>query len=569
MCLFRCNDGTCLEEQLLCDGVADCLQTQTSPGGEDEDGGECGSGDREIPTPAAQIQEKKEKLRNKNYVEISISANSTLILSLQTMVTLSILQLPAVCLAVYGVFCAMWRPGLKNKITDTLLSLLLVFMPFCLVEIFTLLKVEFAEKGVQFLIDRVKDVSQKLTDLLCGGCSDKVVAKLDLLKFLPNKDPSGKDRAVSVEACKLVCGTCLQLCYQCVLLGGYTSEEQFETSQVISIVSSVFTIVNTGQSIVKFKRLDHISTNEEETLKMKLTKWIKQQLKNLKQLFLTLPLLLTSLIFQTGTLVLTILVVEWYAVIYVIAVLVLNMVLSLLLPFPAVQKWEYKLKLTNKFPILEGDKKKVKEGKILRGIFSSWANLFIILRPVENISYHKITHMCLLQPIRFILNLLTLTLLILLTYAPSTSIWPLHRHGSYLLVTYVVVIVAGFINLLAMIHFSFYGNIPCLSKPPKQTSIKMNTIEQGNANGTITEEIGSRGGYIEDYNLPVKPKEDDKENNKEHEPTKKISSAKTQNMADRKLFVESDIIRSPSSTKQITNMKDANVKLEVLDQTNL
>ena len=46
------------------------------------------------------------------------------------------------------------------------------------------------------------------------------------------------------------------------------------------------------------------------------------------------------------------------------------------------------------------DKKKIKAGRLTRAIFTSWANLFLSLRPIEDISYKAIAHVCLLQPSR-------------------------------------------------------------------------------------------------------------------------------------------------------------------------
>merc|ERR1712024_81124 len=121
----------------------------------------------------------------------------------------------------------------------------------------------------------------------------------------------------------------------------------------------------------------------------------------LKKFLVALPLLLSSLIFNTGTLILTIIVTEWASAVYILLVLLLNMIISLLYPHSTVAAVEEKLKLTYKFSKLdeEQEAKKVRNTKIVRGLFTTWANLFILLRPVENMSYHKITHVGLLQPI--------------------------------------------------------------------------------------------------------------------------------------------------------------------------
>ena len=117
-----------------------------------------------------------------------------IIVSLQTIVTLAFLQLPAVALAIYGVFCALKQRRIRDKFSDSLLAITLTFLPFCLTELFALLQFEFGQTWITFLVDKVKLGCQKALDLICGKCSDNAVASFDLLKFLPSNDPTGKDR---------------------------------------------------------------------------------------------------------------------------------------------------------------------------------------------------------------------------------------------------------------------------------------------------------------------------------------------------------------------------------------
>ena len=152
--------------------------------GDDGGGGEC------VPPPKP---EWKGPL-SKNFVVWELLSGAKIIVSLETIVSLALLQLPAVCLAVYGIFCALSQPRIKDKFTDSLLALTIIFLPFCLTELFALLEFEFAQGWVNFVVNKIKLGCQKVLDLICGKCSDKAVATFDLLKFLPNKDPKGKDR---------------------------------------------------------------------------------------------------------------------------------------------------------------------------------------------------------------------------------------------------------------------------------------------------------------------------------------------------------------------------------------
>ena len=88
----------------------------------------------------------------------------------------------------------MKQPRMRDKFADSLLALILIFLPFCLTELFTLLEFEFAKSWRNFVVNKIKLCCQAILDLICGKCSDKAAATFDLLKFLPNKDPKGKDR---------------------------------------------------------------------------------------------------------------------------------------------------------------------------------------------------------------------------------------------------------------------------------------------------------------------------------------------------------------------------------------
>ena len=123
-------------------------------------------------------------------------------LSLQTVITFALLQLPAVCLALYGVICAFRQPKnqpkktIVHKIIDSLLALTVIIFPYCFTEIFTLVQFEFTDKGVDYLVTGVKSLCQKVyvkvVDLFPNTAAKTT---FDLLKFLPNKDRNGRERS--------------------------------------------------------------------------------------------------------------------------------------------------------------------------------------------------------------------------------------------------------------------------------------------------------------------------------------------------------------------------------------
>ena len=92
-------------------------------------------------------------------------------------------------------------------------------------------------------------------------------------------------------------------------------------------------------------------------------------------------------------------------------------------------------------------------------------------------SYHKITHAGLLQPIRFLVNIVTLFVLVRLTWTPP------HTHTQVqevsLIISFCVVFAAGLVNMLELFCYFFFGNYFCLSKPPpKDDIVEMQEMEK-------------------------------------------------------------------------------------------
>ena len=119
---------------------------------------------------------------------------------------------------------------------------------------------------------------------------------------------------------------------------------------------------------------------------------------------------------------------------------------------------------------------KVKEKIVARAIFASWANLFVFLRPVENISYHKIIHVSLLQPLRFLINIVTLIIVCQITWTAETQntngeTQAKHKHNYNqeisLILTFCIVLAAGILNLVEFRYFytkSLTTSLPRSSK---------------------------------------------------------------------------------------------------------
>jgi hypothetical protein len=432
--------------------------------------------EKEASIPAEKTEEEKmevfHQIDDKKYYVGKFGPLGEIKISLHTMVSLSLLQLPAVVLALYGIICALISSD--KKFIDCLLALPLILIPFGVTEIFAVININ-CGLGC---IGKILEIPLKL----CGKCWDKTVSveKVNLLKFLPQMDKTGKtDQDLGLQLIKLIFGSCLQLCYQSVLLAAYTPKAKFGFHQVLSIVSSTLMISRSVALIIKYE------IPQKQVQDMDWSKKLAAALVAFRHLlYHRLPLVLTSLIFQTGTLVMAIVVAEWYAMIYIVLVLLLNLIISLSVPIEALEIIETKLKVTYKFNKEQAEEisskptTKASFHPFIHTVFVSWANLFVAIRLVEHMSYSKIAPMLLLQPPRFILNILTLVILLFFTYTPSSAINSnVVRHEYPLIVTYAVLFTAGIINQILFVS-AFYTRIKTTSEAGNvNKEIELNKVE--------------------------------------------------------------------------------------------
>ena len=101
-----------------------------------------------------------------------------------------------------------------------------------------------------------------------------------------------------------------------------------------------------------------------------------------------------------GTLILTVVIFQQYSLIYVILMIILNCLVYFKIPFSWLAEMESKFKHLGKPESLEEYKYKINKKKIMRGTFTAYANLFGVIRPIEEISYYSTAHMLIMQPFR-------------------------------------------------------------------------------------------------------------------------------------------------------------------------
>merc|ERR1719330_692926 len=329
---------------------------------------------------------------------VNISKEIKFVITYEALISITLLQLPALCLGILGMIRAFQNHGMTFPALKAVLSAsLIIFTPFFFVQVFSVFELQFT--GV---VKFIKSTLQLLVGLVCGKCNQTWFDKLDLLHFLPK----GKEKLLYVEVTKIFFGSCIQLCFQATLLFGYSEPEDVTLSQIISIVASTLVISKTGIDAVLFER-ENESENEDGVLNFA---FLYQKLKLLKTILCHVPLVLSSAVFHMGTLVMIVLVWEFYSIIYIVFVFCISLASFSFLPTSSIQQAEKNLHLTRRSICKEHSNK----SQFLTNFYLSWANLFILTRPIQQLTISMHSAMSVLSLLHFITNLITL--LTLLTY---------------------------------------------------------------------------------------------------------------------------------------------------------
>ena len=142
-----------------------------------------------------------------------------------------------------------------------------------------------------------------------------------------------------------------------------------------------------------------------------------------------LPLIATSLLFNAGTLTLSILLMGWYSVIVIGLIFLANIfMVTMLSSAKVLQKYQLVLYISD----LGSEEKK--KPTILDKLWLSYSNIFIISRLVEARTCLRINNMYLLQPLYFLINLLPLVVFLCLGsefFYPEFQCFDLNVYGNY------------------------------------------------------------------------------------------------------------------------------------------
>merc|ERR1712038_974595 len=175
---------------------------------------------------------------------------------------------------------------------------------------------------------------------------------------------------------------------------------------------------------------------------------------------------MTSILFNIGTLILSILILEWYSIISFLAMFLVQFTILMLVSVPKMQLLYQKIgvnpksKRRRESPMRENDCKKIEKSKILTSLYTSWANMFVLTRVVQDKTYTRILYSTFYQPIQFLLNLV---MLIILATMLQVSDIALRYHPSLIIkleLATAMLIIVGILHVI-MVYFYFYEQDRC------------------------------------------------------------------------------------------------------------
>ena len=198
-----------------------------------------------------------------------------------------------------------------------------------------------------------------------------------------------------------------------MLILGFTPWRSHRDSQLISIACSLFLLSKVSAHLITFtKEAEEESEEDERDTKEKVKDFVVEKLKLLQAFFSLFPLLVSSVVFNVGTMALAISVLGWHSLWFIIGSLLLHLLLFFSLPLP--DNLDLKMvKVFNLEKLLPENNSEQRSKPFLSSLFFSSTNLFIFSCSTGAAKVHRITFLLYLQLLRFLLNT-SLLLLVLL-----------------------------------------------------------------------------------------------------------------------------------------------------------
>ena len=280
-----------------------------------------------------------------------------------TLVSLALLQLPALSLVAASLASCRKLGPTAAAAKRVLLSLLLLIIPFPLLECAVYLGIA------------------------------------GFLSFLP----LARERCLQA---RLSLGCFLQLVLQAVLLLGY-SRTALQPAQLLSILSSCVVIRKFWTALVKEKSDEPKAIN-------------KFVVEHIKSGLFYLPLCIVSIASNVGLLILVILLCDVHAIFFVVISLLGNLVLAVFPPRELAAWVESKLSLQYRFG-QDTDDCPAEGCNLLLAAQTAWANLFLPFRPLGSSSHLASLVMLSLQVFRSLGNIITIIALIVFVSEPNSD----------------------------------------------------------------------------------------------------------------------------------------------------
>lgn len=332
-------------------------------------------------------RKKRSSDGNSNIYEGSLSFDIKI--SWEGALSLGLVQLPGICLGLLGVFKAFQLHGLsKQTAKDSLRSSLLFFLPFFIVEM-----IEF----VHFILSSGVNLC---CGIICSKFGEKIVSKFDLLFFLGQKDKTGKEKILALDAAKVFFGSVLQLSVQLYFIE--ISRKDIRVSQYISVISSLLLICKTGYEVMTYRRKAETQDEQDKSFTQK----ARQLLKTLLDFLSWLPLLGSNLVFKMGIINLGLLFLGWYAMLVFLLIFLTNLLSAILATNEKMKKCLRNYQITHNNVPDNNERKNTTD--ILHLIYTSYSNIFLLTRTVATQSASDLNLALLLQPLHFLLGFIFL-----------------------------------------------------------------------------------------------------------------------------------------------------------------
>ena len=344
-------------------------------------------------------------------------------ITVETAISLGLVQLPGICLGLLGVFKSFQTHGLSwSGVWDSAKSLRLFFVPFFLVELLGVFSSEYIKECCTLRVDP----------------EGKLVSKYDLLFFL-GKEYKPEEKMLVLEAAKMFFGSVLQLCVQLYFME--ISTEEIKVSQYLLVTWTLLMMSKTGHSLMTYTRKDQ--PEEEPSLKERAV----LLLETFGDFLRWLPLIGSNIVLKLGTIHLCLLFFGWYSILVFLAMFLVNLLSALLATNTTVKTYFRHFQMDHRnLPQVTDERDQSRLGLA----YWSYSNIFMMTRTVASMAPSNMSLAVLIQPLYCLLAIIFLCLFrswnYLFSEVSTSEGWTRFRIGGENMAT--VFVVSGIMSLV-------------------------------------------------------------------------------------------------------------------------